>query len=516
MNPRPTLVDWLRRSGWILLLIALVQFVLHLWTNAHDSLFRDELYYLAAGQHLDFGYVEFPPLAAVVAAFSRVAFGSSAFGIRLLPALTGVAIILLTANMVAMLGGGIGAQSLAALAVGFGPTFMAISGMLSMDPFDQLWWTLTAWVLVRMIKEQKPRLWVIFGIVVGVGLLTKLTIAFFILALLIGLLLSQERGLLFHRWLIFGGIIAFGMTIPFIVWQSQHGFPVLEFTGAYASGKTFQASPIDFFLQQVLTNDPVAVPLWLGGLYFLFFAPSGRPYRAFGWAYVLLYAFFMFLKAKFYWLTPAYPMLFASGAYGLERLVRRLPRTQWLQPAYLGVLGLTGLLLVPFAIPILPPEAFIRANAILGGAGEVKQESLQSSALPQNYADRHGWREMVTAVQQAYDSLSPAEQAEACILTRNYGEAGAIDYYGPALGLPRAISGHNSYYVWGPRDCSGKIIISIGRPLTDLVGSFESIEAGPGWKCQYCMPYENGAPIFIARGLLYPMQEAWPTVKSFN
>ena len=437
-------------------------------------------------------------------------------GLRLLPALAGVAIILLTANMVAMLGGGAAAQALAAIAVGFGPTFMAISGMLSMDPFDQLWWTLTAWILVRMIKEQKPRMWLIFGIVVGLGLLTKLTIAFFVLALIIGLLLSQERKLLFQRWLIYGGLIAAGMTIPFLVWQAQHGFPVLEFTGAYASGKTFQAGTVDFFVQQILTNDPVALPLWLGGLYFLFFVPAGRPYRAFGWAYVLLYAFFMILKAKFYWLTPAYPMLFASGAYGLQRFVERLPRARWFQPAYLGVLALTSLLLVPFAIPILPPDAFIRANAILGGVGEVKQESLQSSALPQNYADRYGWREMVAAVKQAYDTLSPTEQAEACILTRNYGEAGAIDYYGPALGLPRAISGHNSYYVWGPRGCSGKVIISIGRPLTDLVGSFESVEAGPAWKCQYCMPYENGTPIFIARGLMYPMQEAWPTVKSFN
>ncbi len=516
MNARSTCLMWLRRGGWLLLLIALVQFVLHLWTNAHDNLFRDELYYLATGQHLAFGYVEFPPFVALAAALSRAAFGSSALGIRILPAMAGAAIVLLTADMVAVLGGGRAAQALAAIAIAVGPVFIGSSGLLSMDPFDQLWWALAAWVLVRMIRQQRPRLWLAFGAVVGLGLLTKLTIAFFVIALLIGLLLSSERKLLFHRWLILGGFIAFAMTIPYIVWQVHNGFPLLEFTKHYASGKTFQATPLEFFAQQVITLNPLALPLWLGGLYFLFFVPAGRAYRAFGWAYVVLFAFFMIQKTKFYWLSPAYPMLLAAGAYGLEILLQKRPSMNWMRTAYAVVIAVTGLLFVPFALPILPPATFIGMSAAVGGAGEVKQENLQSSALPQNYADRYGWREMVTAVKQAYDTLSPAEQAEACILTSNYGEAGAIDYYGPALGLPKAISGHNSYYLWGPQGCSGKVIISIGRPLTDLVGSFESVEAGPAWKCEYCMPYENGAPIFIARGLMYPMEEAWPTTKDFN
>jgi 4-amino-4-deoxy-L-arabinose transferase-like glycosyltransferase len=516
MNTQPTFGAWLRSSGWVLLLIALLQFILHLWTNAHDNLFRDELYYLATGQHLAFGYVEFPPFVALAAAFSAAVFGSSVLGIRLLPALAGAAIVLLTADMVAVLGGGLAAQVLAAIAIAVGPVFIGSSGLLSMDPFDQLWWALAAWVLVRMIKEQRPRQWLAFGLVVGLGLLTKLTIAFFVIALLVGLLLSSERKLLFHRWLIFGGLIALVMTIPYLVWQVPNGFPLLEFTKHYASGKTFQATPLEFFGQQVFTLNPIALPLWLGGLYFLFFVPAGRPYRPFAWAYLFCYVFFMIQKAKFYWLSPAYPMLLASGAYGLELLLQGRPRMSWVRTAYTAVIAITGLMLVPLALPILPPETFIRFNAAMGGAGEVKQENLQSSALPQNYADRYGWREMVAAVKQAYDTLTPAEQAEACIIGRNYGEAGAIDFYGPALGLPKAISGHNSYYLWGPRDCTGKVVISIGRPLQDLSGGFESVEPGPPWKCDYCMPYENGAPIFIARGIKAPMLEAWPTTKDFG
>jgi 4-amino-4-deoxy-L-arabinose transferase-like glycosyltransferase len=516
MNAQSKFANWLRRSGWAVLLIAAVQFALHLWTNAHDNLFRDELYYLATAQHLDFGYVEFPPFVALAAAFSRAVFGTTPLAIRILPALAGATIVLLAAGMAAMLGGGFAAQVLTAIAVALGSTFLGSSGLLTMDPFDQLWWTLAAWVLVRMIKDQRPRLWLAFGLVIGIGLLTKLTIGLFVLALLVGLLLSHERRLLFNKWLIFGGLIAFGMTIPYLVWQARHGFPVVEFTAAYSSGKTFQATPIQFFVQQCLTINPLSLPLWLGGLFLLFFRPAGRPYRAFAWAYVFLFIFFMIQKAKYYWLTPSYPVLFASGAYGLELLVRRLPRVRWLQPAYTGLLAATGLLIVPFSLPILSPEAFIKANALIGGLGEVKQENLVASELPQNYADRTGWIEMVAAVKQAYDTLTPAEQAEACFLTANYGEAAAIDYYGAQLGLPKAISGHNSYYLWGPQGCSGKVIISIGRPFSDLVDVFDSVQPGPQWSCRYCMAHENGAPIYIARGLKYPIEEAWPTTKDFG
>ncbi len=516
MNAGSAFNAWLRRSGWAILLIAAAQFILHLWANAHDNLFRDELYYLAAGQHLDFGYVEYPPLVALAAAFSRAAFGSSVLAIRLLPALAGALIVVLTADMVAVLGGGPAVQALAAITIALGPVFIGSSGLLTMDPFDQLWWTLAAWVLVRLIKNQQPRMWLAFGAVIGIGLLTKLTIAFFLIALLIGLLLSEQRKLLFNRWLIFGGVIALVIVSPYFVWQARHGFPVLEYTRIYSSGKTYQASPLEYFFQQVLTTNPLAPPLWLGGLYFLFFTRSGRPYRAFGWAYLSLYVFFMMQKAKFYWLSPAYPMLLASGAYGLELLIGQRPKLKWMQPAYISTIAISGLLIVPFAIPILPLETFIRVQGLAGGATDVRTENLASSELPQNYADRYGWREMVTAVKAAYDTLTPQEQAEACVFASNYGEAGAMDFYGPALGLPKAISGHNSYFMWGPQGCTGKVLITINIPLQDLSGGFESVQAAGQTSCTYCMPFENNAPIFIARGLKAPIDEAWPGAKRYT
>ncbi len=509
--------NWLRRSGWVILLIALVQFILHLWVNSHDNFFRDELYYMAAAQHLSAGYVEFPPFVALVAAFSRAVLGSSVLAIRLLPALAGVVMVLLTADLVAELGGGLLAQVLAAVAIAFCPVFIGTSGLLTMDIFDQVWWTLAAWVLVRLIRQHQTRLWLAFGLVVGLGLLTKLTMAFFVMALLLGLLLSEQRSLLFNRWLLIAGLIALAVLSPYLIWQASHGFPVLEYTKSYfSSGKTYQATPAEFFVQQVTAMNPLTLPLWLGGLYFLFFTAAGRPYRAFGWAYLFLYVFFMVQKAKFYWLSPAYPMLFASGSYALERLTtltRAAGRLRWLSPAYLLILALSGGFLVPFAIPLLPPENFIRLSS---GTSEIKTENLQSSALPQNFADRYGWREMVTAVKAAYDTLTPQEQTEACIVASNYGEAAAIDFYGPALGLPKAISGHNSYFIWGPQGCTGKVIITINIRLQDIAGNVESVEQAGQTACTYCMPFENNAPIGIARGLKVPLEVAWPGVKKFD
>ena len=225
MNFRSSFSSWLRRSGWAILLIALLQFILHQWANIHDNFFRDELYYLAAGQHLAPGYVEYPPFVAFATAFSRAVFGTSVAAIRLLPSLAAALIVVLTADMVARLGGGLLAQILAAFAVALAPVFLGSSGLMSMDPFDQLWWTLAAWVLLRLITDQKPHLWLVFGVVAGLGLLTKLTIGFYILALLIGLLLTGQRRLLFNRWLIIGGVIALVMMSPYLAWQAAHGLP---------------------------------------------------------------------------------------------------------------------------------------------------------------------------------------------------------------------------------------------------------------------------------------------------
>lgn len=517
MNVQEKFTGWFRRSGWIIGLIALLQFVLHLWVAAHDDFFRDELYYIAASRHLGFGFVDFPPFVAVAVAVSRAVLGGSVLALRVLPAIAGVIVVLVTAWMVAELGGGRISQVLAALAIAFGPVFIGSSGLMTMDPFDILWWTLCAATLLLMIRRQEPRLWLLFGLFAGLGLFTKLTMGFYAGALVAGLLLSSERKLLFSRWLIAGGAIALVCVSPYILWNIAHGWPTIEFTRAYGSGKTFQANPLQFLGEQVVQINPFAWPIWLGGLYWLFFTKSGRPYRAFGWAYAFLYVFFMIEKAKFYWLAPAYPALLASGATALELLVQERPRLRWLPPAAAWTVAMTGLLLVPFAIPILPLQAYLQYNAFLGGVGNrTKSESLDSGVLPQSYADRYGWKEMVQDVKAAYDTLSPEEKAGACVFASNYGEAGAVDLYGPALGLPKAISGNNSYFIWGPQGCTGTVLITVGVNPADLKAAFQSVEQVGVTHCQYCMPFENDAPIAIARGLKAELGTAWAGTKDFR
>ncbi len=503
--------------SWAVPLIALLQFVLHLWVAAHDNFFRDELYYIAASRHLDFGFVDFPPLVALATAASRLVLGETLVALRIPPALAGVVVVLVTANMAKRMGAGLAAQVLVAFVAALAPLFIGTSGLMTMDPFDVMWWTLCAWTVLLLITEQEPRFWLLFGLFAGLGLLNKLTMGFYAGALVLGVLISYHRRILFNRWLIFGGLVAAALVSPYIIWNALRGFPTVEFTQMYAGGKTYQATPLEFLAAQIMHANPALLPLWLGGLYFLFFTKAGRRYQPFGWAYVFLFIFFMIQKAKFYWLTGAYPPIYAAGALGLDLLVRQRPRFAWLQPAATWVAVLSGLFLVPFAIPILSSEAFIRLNSAMGNI-QVKQENIATSELPQNYADRFGWPEIVNSVKVVYDTLPAEDQARACIFTDNYGEAGAVDLFGPALGLPRALSGHNSYWVWGPQGCTGEVLITVGVNQTDLENSglFETVEAVAETQCKYCLPHENGAPILVARHMTQPLEQVWPGVKDYK
>jgi hypothetical protein len=175
-----------------------------------------------------------------------------------------------------------------------------------------------------------------------------------------------------------------------------------------------------------------------------------------------------------------------------------------------------GLVSAPLAMPLLPVETFIAYSHAFGGATEVKQERLATAELPQHFADRFGWEALVASVAKVYAALPPEEQAAACILTGNYGEAGAIDFFGEAYHLPKAISGHNSYFIWGPDGCTGQVIITVGLRQEDVAPSFDSVTPAGVSQCQYCMPYENDLPIYVGRGLKMDIREVWPQAKHYD
>ena len=510
IRPSSTLLG----ANALLVFLALIKFAIHMLVGANYGYFRDELYYMAAGRHLAFGYVDFPPFIAILARLVHLTLGDSLIALHLFPALAGAMVVWLTGLTARELGGGRFAQVLAALASLVVVTYLGIDSIFSMDPFDELWWTLAAYVLIILLKRQQPRLWLLFGLVCGIGLTTKVTMLFFGFAVVVGLLLTNHRARLATRWAWLGGAIALAFLVPYAIWNLANGWPTVEFWSHYG-GKLVGISPLSFLAQQILTMNPVTLPLWLTGLYFFFFTRTGAEFRYLGWTWVVLYVLFTISGAKFYFLAPAFAMLLAGGAVTLDRAVKRRGWS-WLRPAYVTLLVCGGLAVAPAALPLLPPATFGQVYGFLGGDAGVQSERHETAVLPQWLADRFGWDTMTAQVAQVYDSLPANDRAAACVFTANYGEAAAIDFFGPRYGLPAAVSGHNNYFLWGPRGCTGQVVISVGVSRSDLEVSFGEVTAAGETACQNCMPYENGAPLFVSRQPKQRIGGLWPSVKHFD
>jgi 4-amino-4-deoxy-L-arabinose transferase-like glycosyltransferase len=498
----------------VLVVLALAKLLLHFVTSVQYGYFRDELYYIAASERLAFGYVDFPPFIAVVTAITRRLLGDWLFALHVFPALAGATVVLLTGLMARQLGGGRFAQFLAALAALVAPVFLAINSLLTMDSFDQLFWVSALYVLLLILKRDEARLWPIFGLMVGLGLQTKVTMLYLGAALVVALLLTSSRRYLLNKWLWIGGAIAFAFLLPYLLWQVANGWPTVEFWKTYVGGKTYPVTPVEFFLQQIVVMLPLTLPLTLAGLCFYLLAKEGKRYRPLGWIYVILYVVFTIQQAKMYFLAAAYPMLFAGGSVMLEQFIQRRG-WNWFKPTYVAILLVTGVVMAPLYLPVLPVETLVDYTEAFGGAA-VQSERLATGALPQHFADRFGWESMVENVAKAYSGLPPEEQAKSCIFADNYGEAGALSFFGQRYDLPPVISGHNSYFLWGPGNCTGEVIITVAVYSNNLRPMFRSVTSAGSTHCEYCMPYENLQPIYICRGSNVPLEELWPQVKDYE
>lgn len=497
--------------------IALVPFAVHLLTSGRYGYFRDEFYYIACSQHLDWGYVDHPPLSIALLALERGLLGDSLTAIRLFPALAGAGLVWLTVLMVRGLGGARFAQALAAVAVLIAPYYLAVGNFYSMNAFEPLFWMTAVYILIRIVNTGNSKLWLLFGVVAGLGVENKHSMLFFGFAVIAALLVTPQRTYLADRWVWFGGTIAGLCFLPNIVWQVSHGWPTLEFMRNAQAYKIAALSPAAFVAQQVLMVHPLALPLWLAGLGYFLFAPGARPYRFCGWIYVVLLALMLAERAKPYYLVPIYPLLLAGGALAVESWTRE-PRRHWLRPAYIVVLLIGGIVTAPLALPVLTPESFTRYVRWLHSDASVRSstaERAELAELPQYFADMFGWNELVDAVGRAYDSLPPQERDRAAIYAGNYGEAGAINFLGKARHLPDAVSGHNNYWLWGPGNRSGDVVIVVGASRAELQPLFATVEEVGRVQCRYCMPYENLRPVYICRGLKRPLPEIWPQLKHY-
>ena len=493
----------------VVIALCAAKLLLHLFTSVrHYGYFRDELYYLDMARHLDWGYVDAAPLIAVYAKLALLLGGSLA-ALRILPALAGTALVALSILITRELGGGRYAQFLTGLAVLMCPGILVMDSLLTMNAFEPLFWMGCVLVVARIICTGNSRLWVWFGVLAGLGLENKHSTLFFGFAVTVALLLTQYRREFLKPWIWIAGAIAVALFLPNLIWQIQRQFPTLEdLENVRREGKNVVLPPLAFIKQQIIATHPILFPVWLSGLIWLLWE---KRWRVLGVAFLIFFVSMEMEHAKDYYLFPIYPMLFAAGGVAIERWLAA--RAAWTRAAVIAIILLLTMPTLPLATFMLSPEHYIAYTQWLGFTPP-KEEVGHRGPLPQPIGDQFGWPELTRDVAAIYHSLPPDERARTGILAGNYGEAGAINMFGPKYGLPRAFSGHQNHWYWGPPKQRYENFIVIQwsrRSVQQHCKSFDEFEHYQ----QYGMGEENGA-IFLCRSADFELQNVWPRLKHWN
>jgi hypothetical protein len=495
--------------------LAALKLVLHLATNLFTpyGIHRDELLYLAMGRHLRLWRMDFPPLIAILAQAQRAAFGDSLISIRLAPAVAGALVVLLAALIARELGGGRFAQGAAAIGVLTGALFLRSANLFQPVVLDQLWWTLALYALVRLCRSKNPKWWLAIGLACGVGLLTKFSILFFGAALFGAMLLTKHRWWLFTPWPWAALVIALAVGSPSIVGQVRLGYPVMASMSELRNSQLAHVGYADFLLGQALMIGPAILLAVAGEVSLL--VGRGRAFRVVGWACVLAVAILMAMHGKPYYAGPVYPALIGAGAAALGSLRLRFaaPALRW---GAVAAMVLGGLYILPLGIPILPP-ATMAAYSRLARLDQANRNNRgQMERLPQDYADMLEWESQVRLIAQVYHSLPPEKRAKAVIFPGNYGEAGAVDFYGPKYGLPPAVSDAGTYWFFGPGRLPGEVLITIGKPAGDLTPYFASVRRAAWITNPWWVSEERDNTIYVAEGpkpSLGTLQSIWPKLR---
>lgn len=499
----------------LLVYFALFKLLLHFLTNTNYGLHRDEFLYIDMGNHLTWGYLEVPPNIALFAKISHFIFGNSIFGYRFFPALTGAALVFVTGLIVRELGGKKFAISVAALCIIFSPAFLRVNTLFQPVCFEQLYWTLGAYLLILIIKRDNQKLWPILGLIMGLGLLDKYSMLLFAFGLVIGLLATSHRKMVLMKWPWLAALIAFIILLPNLLWQISHGWPFFEHMKVLRETQLVNVMPGNFILDQFLLNGLVSTPIWLIGLYFFLFSKDGKAYRPIGWIYASVLIALLVLSGKAYYLLPTYPMLFAGGAFFLEGMIADR-QWNWLKPVVIIIS--INLLTTPYGLPILPIKTaknyfrFLAEN--LGIWGPLRWEDGEIHDIPQDYADMFGWENQVATVAKVFHSLTPEEQSKCIIMGGNYGETAAINYYSDKYSLPGAVGVNGSYYLWGPGEISGGIMIAVGIPKEYLEPFCENVELAA--LATHNVAREQEIPVYICRHSNTTLQDLWPQLREYR
>ncbi|HEX8806092.1 MAG TPA: glycosyltransferase family 39 protein [Candidatus Aquilonibacter sp.] len=497
-----------KRVAWI---AAGIVFVIHAIANPHYGFFRDELYFIICGRHPQFGYVDQPPVVPLLAALTQLG-GHSLFLLRLVPALCFAAGAFVVVLLAAEFGGGTFAQIFAVLVYALTGVLTNFGMKVSPDEIGLWSWPLIAYLVVRITKGADPRLWIAAGVVAGISLQSKYSVIFFLVALVIGLLLSPQRTILFNRWCALGAAIAIVIALPNFLWQAHYGFPMWELLRNGQNGKNEIVGPFAYIIQEFLITNLFLFPVWVIGFIWLLVR---APFRFLGYAYAILILEMMVLHGKHYYPANVYPIMIAAGAaaIGLWTARARL----WRIPIVAYAL-LLGTWFIPFDLPILPESTFVTYRTKLGeifrlGVSTETEPGREANALSGDYADMHGWPEMATAVQNVYDALPPQERAHAIVFGDNYGEASAVAFFTPQLPV---ISVHNQYWLWGPGAYDGHVLIQIGGTCYHSDAYFRARTIATKFVSKWGINYETNIPINVCRGLKIPVAAWWAKSKSYE
>ena len=501
------------RSDRVALTFGLFALALHAVFAGRYDVFRDELYFIVCGRHPDFGYADQPPVVPLLAA-GFYAFGHSVWMLRLPAILASGALAWLAVRFARLLGGGAVAGAVAALSVTIAPMLMGMAATLNTTAFDPLAWTAIAYGLVYAIRTGDPRALLLCGVIAGVDLEIKYALIFWGVSLIVGLGLTPERSLLVRKQLWWGAGAAALIALPSFVWQAAHGFPFRELAAA-ARDKNADIPATAFLLNQILIMNPVLAPVWLSGVAAPFVIQRLRPYRFASIAFVTCVALVIATHGKDYYAAAAYPVMFIFGAVAISAWATSTARRLALITGAVVATAFSAAA-APLALPVLSVpmlKAYIQSLPV---QPQQQEKSFHGTLLPQVFADQLGWRDFAAQVGAAWAKIPASERARTSIKVDNYGEAAALDVYGEGEGLPPALTGHNQYFLWGPRG---------QRPVNLLV-----IQNHPERLAPYCqqttilgatsspdaMAYENDKAIVFCRGLKIDIRTIWPDLKTFS
>lgn len=487
----------------ILMVLSGIKLAIHLVGNQNYGFHRDELLHLSASEHLDWGYFEFPPFIAFVGKLAHFVFGYSLSGIRFFSTLAGIGILILCCLIAKELGGKRNAILLAGVAVLSFLPFYRNHLLFQPVAFDQFFWTLGFYFLVRYFNTKEIKFLVYLGIAFGAGLMNKYTILVWGFGVFIGLLFYDKARLFKNKWLYISGIISFLIFLPNIIWQNIHDFPFILHLKKLKESQLDENGIFDFAIEQL--KHPFIFTFSLVGLIAYFFDSNLKKYKTFGVVTVVIFGTMWMLQSKGYYFFAIYPILFAAAAVKTEQVFQKKPNWNYVVAS---VLFFPVLPFLPYAIPILPIKDYI-------GYSNAKKRTEGRVELTSDYADMFGWEEQVKLVDSLYRSLPIKEKKNSMIWAENYGEAGAIEIIGKKYNLPNPVCSNGSFWSWGTGNTDGTFCISIGNEKEAVQRVFDEVQLVKIVKHKYAIDEENNIPVYLCRKPKINLKKKWPSLEKY-